>query len=76
MFLTGPLEYVAMDTLDAITKTIQGNQFLVVKTDRFKKLAKTIPTPKTKATTVPRIFLEHCVTNHGIPSKLITDNCL
>lgn len=35
-------------------------------TDRYRHL--------TNATTVARIFLEHCATTHRIPSSLLTDN--
>ena len=70
----GPLEFVAMDILGPLPKTKQGNQFVVVLTDRYSKLTRAIPTGKTTATTVATIFVDHWVIPYGIPNYVLTDN--
>jgi hypothetical protein len=40
---TRPLAYVAIDVFGPLPKTEHGNRFLLVMTDRFSKLAKTVP---------------------------------
>jgi Integrase zinc binding domain len=40
---SSPLEYVSMDILGPLPKTEQGNRFLLVITDRFSKLTRTVP---------------------------------
>lgn len=67
------LEYVRMYILDPPKKR-QGNQVVVLRTDRYTELTKKISTTETYATTVVRIFLEYWVTTCGIRSKLLTDN--
>jgi hypothetical protein len=39
----GPLEFIAIDILGPLTKTKAGNQYLLVISDRFSKLVRTIP---------------------------------
>lgn len=71
---TEPLEFVAIDILGPLPKTANGNQYIIVMTDRFSKLTKALPTAKTTATTVATTSLEHWVANFGILSKVVTDN--
>lgn len=75
LFLSkGPLEYVATDILRTTPKTKQGNHFVFVMTDRYRKLTKSMPTTKHNNTTVARILFEHWVAKYVIPSMLLTDN--
>lgn len=50
------------------------NQFVVVMTDRFRKLTKAKATTKSNAATPARISFANLVTNYDIVSKLLTDN--
>lgn len=59
-----------MDILGPLPRTKQGNQSVVVMTDRYAKLTSAIPTSKTNGNTVAYIFLEHCMENYGIKSSL------
>jgi Integrase zinc binding domain len=45
---SGPLEFVAMDILGPLPKTEHGNRFLLVISDRFSKLTRTVPMCSTK----------------------------
>lgn len=63
-----------MEKLRILPKTRQGNLFVVVRMDRHTESTKVMPTPMTSATAVARIFLQHRVSNFGIPSKELTEN--
>lgn len=71
---TAPLKTIAIDILNTLLTTRSGNQWIVVMTNRFSKLAREITTTKTTATTVATIFLEHWVSNFGLPVKNPTGN--
>ena len=45
----GPLEFVAMDLLRPLLKTAHGNQHVLVITDRFSKLTRSIQLRTTTA---------------------------
>jgi Integrase zinc binding domain len=58
---TRPLAYVAIDILGPLPKTEHANRFLLVMTDRFSKLTKTVPLRTTTAFVCARAFCEHWV---------------
>lgn len=72
-FSTEPLEFVTMDILGPVHKTIKGKQHVVIITDWCSKLKRAVPTPRTTTTTVACIFSEASVNPYGIPSYLRTD---
>ena len=57
----GPLEYVSMDILGPLPKTDLGNRFLLVITDRFWKLTRTVPIRTITALVVAKAFYESCI---------------
>lgn len=67
---------MGVGVLGPLPKTMQGNQFVVLMTDRYTKLTKATLTTKANATTVTSIFFENRVANYGTPSELLTDNGL
>ena len=70
----GPLEYVAMDILGPLPKSAKGNQYILVITDRYTKLARAIPLATTTAPVVAEAFLDYWVYPYGMPNYLLTDN--
>ena len=70
----GPLEYVAIDILGPLPKSAKGNQYILVITDRYIKLARAIPLATTTASVVAETFLDHWVYPYGMPNYLLTDN--
>lgn len=56
---TWPLEFVVMDTLRPLSKTIKEYQCVVVTTDRYFKLTTAILTRQIKFTNVTHIFLAY-----------------
>jgi transposase InsO family protein len=69
-----PLEFVAIDILGPLPKTVHGNRFLLVISDRFSKLTRTIPMRKTTALAVAKALCTHWVFAYGPPKFLLTDN--
>lgn len=69
-----PLYFVSIDILGSWHKTRRGIQFLIVITDCFSNLSKAIPTSQTSATIVAKEFVEHWISNYGIPGRVPTDN--
>jgi transposase InsO family protein len=70
----GPLESVAMDILGPLPRTKHENRFLLVITDRYSKVTKTITLRVVTALSAARAFLDHWVYAHGAPLSLLTDN--
>ena len=71
---TEPLEYVAMDILGPLPRTKHGMRFILVITDRFTKLTKTVALRTITSLAVARAFCRAWVFNYGIPKILLTDN--
>lgn len=69
-----PLEFIAMDILEPLPETMQGNQYVVIITDRYSKLTRAIKTSKTAAAHMANIFLDHWIVSFDISSYLLTDN--
>ena len=57
----GPLAFVAMDLLGPLPKTVHGHQHVLVMTDRFSKLTRSIALRTTTASVVANGFLENWV---------------
>jgi transposase InsO family protein len=71
---SGPLEYVSMDILGPLPKTDHGNRFLLVITDRFSKLTRTVPLRTITALVDAKAFCENWVFAYGAPRYVLTDN--
>jgi hypothetical protein len=62
-----PLEFVAMDILGPLPKTEHGNRFLLVISDRFSKLNRTVPLRAITALGVAKAFCDAWVFYYGPP---------
>jgi transposase InsO family protein len=71
---SAPLEYVAINIHGPLPKTSHGNRFLLVMTDRFSKLTRTVPLRTTTALVCARAFCDHWVYAYGAPRHVLTDN--
>jgi hypothetical protein len=69
------LVFVAIDILGSLPKMAHGNRFLLVISDRFSKLTRTILMRTTTALAVAKEFCTHCVFFYGPPRILLSDNC-
>ena len=63
-----------MDFLGPLPKTAHGNQHVLVITDRFSKLTRSIPIRTTPASVVANAFLDNWVYVYGAPRYVVTDN--
>jgi transposase InsO family protein len=70
----GPLEFVDMDILGPLPKTEHGNRFLLVISDRFSKLIRTVPLRFITALIVAKAFCGAWLFSYGHPRYLMTDN--
>jgi transposase InsO family protein len=63
-----------MDTLVQLPKTKHGNRFLLVITDRYSKVTKTVPLLVMTALSAAKAFCDHWGFANGAPVSLLTDN--
>jgi Integrase core domain/Integrase zinc binding domain len=70
----GPLESVEMKILGPPPRPKHGNCFLLVISDRFSKVTKTVPLRTVTALSVARAFCDHWAYAYGRPLSLQTDN--
>ena len=70
----GPLEFVSIDILGPLVRTARGNRYLLVISDRYTKLTRTVPLPRVTASVVARAFATHWLFTYGPPALLLSDN--
>ena len=63
-----------MDLLCPLPKTAHGNRHVLVMTDRFTHLTRSIPLQTTTASVVANAFLDNWVYVYGGPRYVLTDN--
>jgi hypothetical protein len=68
------LEYASINLLGELPETAHGNRFLLVMTDRFSKLTRTVPIRTTTAFFVAKAFCEHWVFFCGPPRHVLSEN--
>ena len=69
-----PLEFVALDILGELIKTPRGNCYMLVISDRFSKLIRTVPLKAVTASDVAKAFVHHWAFPYGAPIWLLSDN--
>jgi Integrase zinc binding domain len=68
------LHFVAIDLLGPLTRTKAGHKYLLVISDRFSKLVRTIPLRTITTYTMAVAFCHHWVFVYGTPPRLLSDN--
>ena len=71
---TKPLASLCIDILGPLTKSKKGNVFLLVITDRFKKLTRVVLLRKITAYNVAVALVENWIFTYGPPEAVISDN--
>lgn len=71
---SGQLYYVAMAILGELPKTLDGNHFALVITDRFTKLAKPVEKCEMTAFNIVDLFVDKWEIPYGSPSRLRMDS--
>ena len=69
-----PLAFVAIDILGELITTKRGNRYIVVISDRYSKLVRTVPLKKITAAHMAQAFVHHWVFVYGPPVRLLSDN--
>ena len=69
-----PLEFVAIDILGELITTRRGNRYILVISDRYSKLVRTLPLQKITAAHIAQAFVHHWVFVYGPPLRLLPDN--
>ena len=70
----GPLESVAIDVFGPLLVTARGNQYLLMISDRYSKLTKSVPMKSISAEAVARAFTDEWALTYGPPKDLLSDN--
>lgn len=65
---------VCIDILGEFIEKPRRNEYLLLITDRFSKMTKTVPMKRISAAEVSRNFLNCWVSKYGPPAELIADN--
>jgi len=66
-------ELVALDILGPLTKTEEGNAYILVIGDHFTKWIEAVPLPNIEAITVARALLDNFICRFGVPRVLLSD---
>jgi len=70
---TRPFEKCALDIVDPLAVTTNGNKYMLTFQDNLTKLSKVIPFANQEAATVAKEFVTKIVFEHGMPKKILTD---
>ena len=63
----------SLDILGPLTKTHDGNRYILLITDYFSKWVEAVALSNIEASTVALAFIEHFVTRFGVPTQIHTD---
>ena len=69
-----PLEFVAIDIFSELITTKRENRYILVISDRYSKLVRTVPLKNISAANIAQAFVHHWVFVYGPPVKLLSDN--
>ncbi|CAN8075291.1 unnamed protein product [Agarophyton chilense] len=69
-----PLQFVSIDILGELIRSNQGYRYLLLITDRFSKLLRTVPLKRITALVKAQAFIKHWVYVYGPPEVLLSDN--
>lgn len=69
----GPSEFVTTEITGPLSGTKTGNKFIFIMTDHYSEATRAIPTKKTTATDVAKIFVEDWIVPYGTLENLLMD---
>ena len=64
--MSGPFDLVGVESQ-------KGNQYAVVFMDYLTKWPEVFPTRDQTSLTIARLLVEHAVSHHGVPTRLLSD---
>ena len=68
------LEFVAIDILGELITTKRGHRYILVISDRYSKLVRTVPLKNITAAHIAQAFVHNWVFVYGPPVRLLSDN--
>ncbi|KAH3693090.1 Transposon Ty3-I Gag-Pol polyprotein [Pelomyxa schiedti] len=68
-----PRQMIGVDYIGKLTRTKQGNEYILVFVDHFTKWPEAFATVSADTATTARIFIDFWICRHGIPDILISD---
>lgn len=71
---TNPIDDIAIYLMGPLPKTHKENQFIIVSTDRYRKLTRTVPMSNTTATYIDSVIRNHWIIPYGIQNTILTVN--
>ncbi|CDF33203.1 unnamed protein product [Chondrus crispus] len=71
---TAPLKLLSIDLLGELIRTPRGIRWLLVITDRFSRLVRTVPLKRITAAEIAKAFVHHWVFVYGPPVTVLADN--
>lgn len=69
-----PPKFVAMDILRPLRRVPNGNQFVLLLTDRYLKVEGAVSTSKTTGEHNASIYMDHCIILFGVPDYVLADS--
>ena len=70
--VAGPFDWVGVDVIQ-FPKAQSGKQYAVVLVDYSTKWPKVFVTKDQTALTIAKLFVEHIISRHGVPTLLLYD---
>jgi hypothetical protein len=70
---SAPFEFIAVDTMDKLPRTANGNTSIVVFMDYLTRWPEAYAIPDSKASTLAMVLVRHIICRHGAPTTLLSD---
>lgn len=68
------MEFVAIDILGLLPRTLDGNQLVQVMTDRFPKLTRVVSRSRTALSRLASLSMDDRIIPYDIPTDALKDN--
>ena len=69
----GAFDRLAVDVVGPLTKTTQGNKYILVFSDYLTRWPEAFAIPNAEASTIARILVDEIIGRHGAPRTLLSD---
>lgn len=73
---SAPLKLITICILAPLPRTVNGNRYVIIMTDKYFKLTRTMPTGKTSSLRIATVFFDSWRVPYGIPAYILTENGL
>lgn len=70
----GPNKKVAIDILGPLPRTVEGNKYIWVTSDRFTKMARAVAIADDASYTIMNAVVDHWISAYGVMAQLLSNN--